>query len=207
MGAEAQEEGGGISFRVSDLKQYFFCPRVVYYHTCLPAVRPTTFKMKMGTEEGQAEQQREERRSLRVYGLRRGECFFDVSLSSARLGLRGRLDMAIRTDDNIDGALEAIPVDYKLTPGRTVAHFALQVAAYGMLLEEAWSVPVHRGFLYLIPSRRAREIEITQTVRAQVVNAVEAMKQIAIREMMPPPPRQRGKCAICEFRRFCNDVV
>ena len=197
----------GLSFRVSDLKQYFFCPRVVYYHTCLPDVRPTTFKMQVGREEGLAERRREERRSLRAYGLHTGECVFDLSLSSPRLGLHGRLDMAIRTADNALGALEAIPVDYKLTPGRTVAHFILQVVAYGMLLEEAWQIPVHRGFLYLIPSRRAREIELTQALRDQVSAAVEAMTRIAVRELMPEPPRRKEKCRICEFRRFCNDVV
>lgn len=205
MGAEGQ--GEGITFRVSDLKQYFFCPRVVYYHQCLPKVRPTTFKMQMGTEEGRAEHAREERRSLRAYGLKRGERFFDVALYSEQLGLRGRLDMAIRTDENAEGMWEAIPVDYKLTPGRIVTHFALQVVAYGMLLEEAWGIPSRRGFLYLIPSRRARLIAITPDQRERVRQAAKAMRDIALYERMPPPPKKRGKCAICEFRRFCNDVV
>jgi len=196
----------GLSFRVSDLKQYFFCPRVVYYHTCLPDVRPTTFKMQVGREEGLAERHREERRSLRAYGLRTGECVFDLNLSSPNLHLHGRLDMAIRTGDNALGAMEAIPVDYKFTPGRTVTHFILQVVAYGMLLEEAWKIPVHRGFLYLIPSRRAREVELTQALRDQVNAAVESMIRIAVRELMPEPPRRKEKCRLCEFRRFCNDV-
>lgn len=195
-----------VSFRVSDLKQYFFCPRIVYYHYCLPGVRPVTFKMQTGREEGRAEHAREERRSLKAYRLRRGERFFDLLLSSTRLGLHGKLDLAIKTDDNKDTTLEAIPVDYKLTPGRVVTHFVLQVVAYGMLLEEAWGIPVQRGFLYLIPARRAREIAITSPLREQVRQAVQAMKGIVVREAMPPPPRQRGKCRMCEFRRFCNDV-
>jgi CRISPR-associated exonuclease Cas4 len=203
---EGEPQGGRLTFRVSDLKQYFYCPRIVYYHSCLPGVRPTTFKMRNGAEQGLAERQREERRSLKRYGLRRGECFFDLALVSARIGLRGRLDMAIRTDDNTEGIVEAIAVDYKATPGRTVAHFALQVVAYGMLLEELWGVPARRGFLYLIPARRARQVPITAESRARIVAAVEDMADIALRERMPAAPRQRAKCAICEFRRFCNDV-
>ena len=35
-------------FRVVDLKQYVYCPRIVYYHHCLPQVRPVTFKMEAG---------------------------------------------------------------------------------------------------------------------------------------------------------------
>lgn len=130
-----------------------------------------------------------------------------VGLHSERLRLRGRLDMAIRTDDNEAGLPEAIPVDYKLTPGRVVEHFLMQVAAYGMLLEEAWGLPVRRGFLYLIPARRARLLDITEARRDAVRRAVDTMVEIALYERMPPPPRTRGKCAICEFRRFCNDVV
>lgn len=203
---QADSELAQVSFRVSELKQYFFCPRLVYYHYCLPDVRPVTFKMRAGREQGAAEQAREERRSLKVYGLRWGERFFDLPLFSPRLGLHGRLDLAIKTDDNKQGNLEGIPVDYKLTPGRTVTHFILQIVAYGMLLEETWNIPVGRGFLYLIPARRAREVLITAALREQVQRAVEAMRHIVIREAMPSPPRQRGKCITCEFRRFCNDV-
>jgi CRISPR-associated exonuclease Cas4 len=204
--SEAEERVDAISFRVSDLKQYFFCPRLVYYHYCLPTIRPTTVKMQAGREEGENEQLREERRSLKAYGLRQGERFFDLLLASPRLGLHGRLDLAIKTDDNPHRTVEAIPVDYKLTPGRIVTHFALQVVAYGMLLEETWNIPVQRGFLYLIPARKAREIPVTAELRHQVQAAVEAMRHIATREAMPPPPRQKGKCRVCEFRRFCNDV-
>lgn len=204
---EAESSGGGsLTFRVSDLKQYFFCPRVVYYHLCLPQLRPTTFKMRQGADEGRAERGREERRSLRAYGLHRGECAFDLTLESPRLGLRGRLDLAIRTDDNPAGLLEAIPVDYKMTAGRTLDHFLLQVVAYGMLLEEAWGIPARRGFLYLIPTRRARPVALSAEARKRVTAAVSAMSAIALREQMPPAPAGRGRCQACEYRRFCNDV-
>ncbi|MGQ9494560.1 MAG: CRISPR-associated protein Cas4 [Anaerolineae bacterium] len=203
---EAEQELEAISFRVSDLKQYFFCPRIVYYHYCLPLIRPITLKMQAGREEGENEQLREERRSLKTYHLRQGERSFDLLLSSPQLGLHGRLDLAIKTDDNPNRMMEAIPVDYKLTPGRIVTHFVLQIVAYGMLLEETWNIPVRRGFLYLIPARKAREITITDELRHQVQVALEAMRHIVAHEAMPPPPRRRGKCRVCEFRRFCNDV-
>jgi len=57
-------------FRVTDLKQWVYCPRVLYYAMCLPKIRPTTYKMKAGIEAGQSEEGREERRSLRPYGLK-----------------------------------------------------------------------------------------------------------------------------------------
>jgi CRISPR-associated exonuclease Cas4 len=193
-------------FRVSDLKQYAYCPRIVYFQACLPDVRPTTFKMAAGTVAGLAERNREERRSLRRYGLTRGAVQFDVPVTSARLGLRGRVDMAIQTDDNTSGAPEAIPVDYKLTPGALPHHYKLQLAAYGMLLEEAMSIPARRGFLYRIPIRRATEIPLSDELRREVEQVVRAMSDIVDAEAMPAATRQREKCRNCEFRRFCNDV-
>lgn len=187
--------------RVTDLKQWVYCPRVFYYHACLPDVRPVTYKMQAGTEAGRSEEGREERRSLRVYGLTEGEREFNAPVRSATLGLRGEVDMVITT-----GAGEIIPVDYKLSriPG---PHFQLQVTAYGVLLEEMRGAVVRRGFLYSIPERRANEVKIDQRARQKLRAALEAMQRIVEREEMPPPTDNLRKCVACEFRRFCNDVL
>lgn len=194
-------------FRVVDLKQYIYCPRIVYYHHCLPQVRPITYKMEAGLAAQDEEEVRAARRSLRAYGLRRGECLSNVLLESERLGLRGQVDLVIKTDDNPVGEVELIPVDYKLSRGKLGSHFKLQLAAYGLLLEEAYDLPAKRGFLYAIPTRRATEVTFTRALRSQLSRALAEMQDIVVREAMPPPVRQRSKCEVCEFRRFCNDVV
>ena len=188
--------------RVSDLKQWAYCPRVFYYQMCLPDVRPTTYKMRAGVEAGRSESGREERRSLRAYGIAEGTREYDVPLKSARLGLRGEVDMII----TVVSTGEVIPVDYKLAkiPG---PHFQLQVAVYGMLIEEMRGISIQRGFLYEIPLRRAEEIKFDARLRKQAERAVMAMRAITEHETMPEPAKRRSKCITCEFRRFCNDVV
>jgi len=187
--------------RVTDLKQWAYCPRVFYFQHCLPDVRPTTFKMRAGVEAGRSEVGREERRSLRAYGIAAGEREFDVAVKSARLGLRGEVDMVIVAPDG-----EVMPVDYKLA--RIAGpHFQLQVAVYGILLEETRGATVRRGFVYSIPLRRAEEVKVDQRLRTRALQAVEAMQRVIVRETMPAPAKNRGKCVACEFRRFCNDVV
>src|SRR5581483_2325928 len=79
--------------RVTDLKQFVYCPRIFFYQMCLPRVRPITFKMRAGVEAGRSEVGREERRSLRAYGIPAGQREFDVPLRSKRLGVRGKIDM------------------------------------------------------------------------------------------------------------------
>ena len=85
-------------------------------------------------------------------------------------------------------------------------HFKLQLVAYGLLLEEAYGLPVKRGFLYAIPTRRATEVVFSPALRAQLSRALQEMTEVVARGFMPAPVRQRAKCQVCEFRRFCNDV-
>jgi len=187
-------------FRVTDLKQWVYCPRILYYQLCLPDVRPVTYKMEHGVEAGQAEEGREERRSLRSYGLSEGEREFNVPLVSERLGLRGEADLVITT------AEEVIPVDYKFS-AIDGPHFKMQLAAYGLLLEETRGARVRQGFLYLIPERRAERVPIDERLRAKTLAALEAMRRMLDTEKMPAPTPQLRKCVACEFRRFCNDVL
>ena len=69
-------------FEVTDLKQYTVCPRIVYYRYCLPRVRPITGLMEEGTLRHEEEDTREERRSLRNYGLHEGERTAHLALRS-----------------------------------------------------------------------------------------------------------------------------
>jgi CRISPR-associated exonuclease Cas4 len=191
-------------FRVTDLKQYLYCPRIVYYAYCLPRVRPVTHKMQAGIEAQESEENREQRRSLRAYGLARGERHFDIWLESPRLGLRGRLDMAIHVPEP-EG--EVVPVEYKNSTRKPGHHWIMQLTAYGEMLAERFQLPVRRGFFYFIPKRRAQEIRFTPKRRAKLEKTFKAMQDMVQREAMPPPPKSRRRCVTCEFRRFCNDVL
>jgi CRISPR-associated exonuclease Cas4 len=186
-------------FTVTDLKQYMYCPRILFYQTCLPDVRPVTYKMQDGVQAHADERQRASRRSSRWYGLPDGERRFDVWVQSSTLGLSGQIDEVVQTPSEI------IPVDYKMAQ-RIGQHYKIQLAAYAMMLEEAYQTQVRRGIIYLIPTRKANEVPISRTLRQQVQSTVETMRAIAEHETMPDPTEWRQRCTDCEFRRFCNDV-
>ncbi len=106
---------------VTDLKQYTYCPRIVFYRYCLPRVRPITYTMQEGIRSHEEEELREDRRSLRNYGLAEGERAFHLSLQSSRLGLTGRVDLAIATPSRTATNAEAVVVEYKLTEQMGIA--------------------------------------------------------------------------------------
>ena len=192
---------------VTDLKQYTCCPRIVFYRYCLPRIRPITYTMEEGIRCHEEEETREERRSLRNYGLTSGERIYRLPLQSRKLGLTGRVDLAIATPSREAPGAKAIVVEYKLSEQKAGSHFMLQLAAYALLIEEAWGLPVDQGFLYSIPLRKAEPVAITQHLRRKVIQTVAQIRQIVESEIMPSPPSSLRRCVTCEFRRFCNDVI
>jgi CRISPR-associated exonuclease Cas4 len=193
-----------LLFQVSELKQWEYCPRVFYFIRCLPRIRPTTYLMEEGTRAGEDTAGLEERRSLRAYGLQSGTREFNVRVESAVLGLRGILDMIIWQGEG--KARTAMPVDFKLSD-KVGSHFALQVAAYALLVEEVFDVRVPQGYLYLIPKRSAEVVALNNRILNKTRKTIEKMHEVVNREFMPAPTAQIRKCIGCEFRRFCNDVV
>ncbi|MXY93080.1 MAG: CRISPR-associated protein Cas4 [Caldilineaceae bacterium SB0670_bin_27] len=192
--------------KVTDLKQFAYCPRIPYYHYCLPEVRPTTHKMDAGIRAQDRAEERERRRSLRAYGLTEGERRFNVSITSGQLGVSGQIDLVIK--HSVNGEDRLVPVDYKLSRRNPGRHFKLQLACYALLLEEVWDLPVEDGFLYLIPARRAVRVPITTRLRNDVRRQLAEIRALVLAERMPlVPPKQRSRCVDCEFRRFCNDVL
>lgn len=192
-------------FQVTSLKQYEYCPRVVFYMYCLPLPCPVTYKMEASTQAHEEAIPKERRRTLGAYGLTTGERHFNVSLTSETLGLSGLIDLVIVTEEQ--GPRRAIPVDYKLTTRQAGPHFKLQLTAYALLLEENWHLPVQEGFLYSLMTRQTERIAITLPLRKRLQQQIQAIRNMIDTEQMPPPISQRGRCINCEFRRFCNDVL
>ena len=189
-----------IELKVSDIKQYFYCPRVVYFYYVLPVKVKTTFKMDYGGEQHVRWEELEKRRTFRKYGLEKGERFFGSFLKSSRIGLVGKADLIIKTGGKY------VPVEFKYTSGTVGTGHKYQLAAYGLLLEDVYKTTVRSGFIYLIISKKVEEIFFTQDVRAQVKKVLGKIRNMIKNERMPEPNRIRSRCKDCEYLNFCNDV-
>jgi CRISPR-associated exonuclease Cas4 len=195
----ASETADNDALPISLLKQYSYCPRVVYYEICTPKVRPVTYKMLAGNHAHEHERSRAARRSLFAYQVPEGERRFDVRILSATLSLSGLIDEIVITPD------EAMVVDYKMSDWTGDNHL-IQIGAYSLLAEEAFNLPVNRGFVYLMKARRFEEVAIDGLLRNSVMETLQNIRRIRDYEYMPPPVEAKNKCTSCEFRRFCNDV-
>jgi CRISPR-associated exonuclease Cas4 len=192
---------------VTDLKQYSCCPRLIYYRYCLPSIRPLTLAMRIGTEAHYQEQDRELRRGLSIYGLSQGERLFHYPLASARLRLKGRVDLLIVTPSRTAPNREAVVVEYKHTEQQAGPHLKIQLAAYALLVQEELHIPVRKAMLYSLALRRAETIALTPALLRRVELLLLEIRRLLAYERMPAATPQQRRCPLCEFRRFCNDVV
>ncbi|MFQ5904232.1 MAG: CRISPR-associated protein Cas4, partial [Candidatus Binatia bacterium] len=135
--------------RANDIKQYFYCPRIVFYQYSMPVEKKPTWKMERGKIEEEETDRLEKRRKLTAYRLAEGKRQFHVWLSSERLGLTGKLDLVIDSSEGF------FPVDFKFTSGRPHKNHIFQLCGYALLLEDRYRRQVNRGFVYLIPKNDA----------------------------------------------------
>ena len=185
---------------VTDLKQWAYCPRVVYYHWVLGGVARPTFKMQEAKAAQDLIERLELRRGLREYGFEGARRVFEQWFSERELGLTGKLDLLL-----VAGT-EVAPVDFKLTAGDVGENHRMQLTAYAMLAGSATRLPSTRAFLYRIPDDSVFVIDVTEAMRERVRRSVREIRQMAAEQMMPQATEVRQRCVECEYANYCGDV-
>lgn len=186
--------------RVTDLKQYHYCPRVVFYQYVLPVDRAVTYKMEKGKVLQEELEVLEARRKLKRYGLEDGKRIFEPSVYSAQLGLSGKLDLLIETSSGL------YPVDFKFTRGRPYKNHLYQLGGYALILEDTRGVNVEKGFVYLIPQKDAEVFDLSGKLKEECKRTLRDIRTMITEERFPDPPTQRAKCADCEYQNYCRDI-
>jgi CRISPR/Cas system-associated exonuclease Cas4 (RecB family) len=123
----------------------------------------------------------------------------NVTLSSCRLGLTGRVDRLIREG----GAL--IPEEWKSARVLRTHHRA-QLGGYFLLVEEELRVRPPHGFVVLGDGTRHR-VENTEELRAWVLEMAARIcaARAEVTRPIPESPRP-GQCRPCGMRRHCSQA-
>lgn len=192
------------NINISDIKQYLYCPRKIFFSHVCPVPRKNTYKMEHGRAGHLELDKLEKRRTLKRYSLAAGQRVFHTWLQSDRLGLQGKLDMHIVVKGR--HFTEYLPVEFKFTGYRAALDHKYQVVGYAMLLEDHYRTTVRDGLLYLVPRQEIIPVAITPDARAFVLQTRDKIWRIIAGEQMPGRQRNSRKCCDCECRRFCGDI-
>lgn len=185
---------------MTELRQWTYCPRVVFYHLTMPGAGRSTYKMQEGLRAQELVEGLEVRRTLREYGLTDAERQFGVWLSDEEFGLSGRLDLLLK------GAESAAVVEFKLTSGDVEENHRMQLAGYAVLVERRLGLPVPVTFVYRISDNRVFPVPIDAGMREQVAASVKAIREMREREELPEATSVRARCVECEYANYCGDI-
>lgn len=188
---------------VSDVKQYLYCPRIIYFDHVLHVPKPFDQKLETGKEKHDSITAKEKRRKGALFydpELDQAEKMFRVALESNNLGLRGILDYLVKTKQ------EFIPVDYKFGfshNGCIHLNHKYQLVAYAILVEENFKTIVRRGFIHYSRDRVNAQIDLSDEIRRRTLKMIREIGQIIEEEIEPVSTKNPGRCIDCEYSRYC----
>jgi CRISPR-associated exonuclease Cas4 len=193
-------ESALLPLRVHDLKQWDYCPRIVFYNYVMPVEKKSTFKMRHGRTAEDAIDRLEKRRKLTEFALAEGKRIFHFWCSSEKLGLSGRLDLVIDSPEGL------FPVDFKMSEQRVHRNHITQLCGYALLLEERFNRSIECGFIFLVPREEIVPIDLTAERKLAALEMLTQMRQSIDLQLTPAPTAVRSRCDECEYRNYCGDV-
>ncbi len=185
----------------SEVLEYLYCARFTYFLNVMKIAQyeEKRYKVQLGREvhKRRLEQNRDYLR--KKIPIERKET--EVYLASPQLRVRGIVDEVLWLKDG-----NMAPMDYKFTPYREYAFrtHRVQIALYGMLVEETYGRPVKSGYIaYIRGGSKTHEIPLTGKLKNRAVRIVDEIFNIIEAEKMPKGTQQRVRCADCCYKNIC----
>ena len=188
---------------VTWIKQYHFCPRIVYFLGVLGYDERVTESMIEGREAHEVEDRRGTRRKT-LGGGRRERVkarWSKLHVASERLGIEGVVDEVVETEQG----LAVVEVKWAKAPEKPPPGHIYQAAAYAMLAEEVIGRPVRRAVIRYALDGKSFDLPVTDAVRRHVLWTVSKIRSIVEGEKLPRAKPSR-KCRSCGFARICGEA-
>lgn len=184
----------------SDLTQYYYCKRKVYFLKVAGVQAPTRRKMEVGKEEHSSESKRMlERNDL--FGIPREEVKEVTKrrfLSSEKLRVKGIVDVLLGLKD---GSYVPVEIKYTDDPGANLSR-KKQLFAYMLLCEEALKSKCDFGVLYFSVQNTSIRLTASEGDKESVKADLKAIWEMFSTESLPRKA-PAWKCTYCEVKRYC----
>ncbi len=203
--SDIEGDSSGFSITASDILEYLFCPRFIYFENYLdiPQHEERRFKVQKGRTIHEDIMRVNPQYLRKKFGcLERRK---SVYLSSTIRGIRGIIDEILFLDDGT-----AAPLDYKYAEYKdiTFKNHKYQLTFYGQLIIEHFQVPVNRGFIVYTRSRnKLIEVSITERMYSELDNIISSLLNIIQKGVYPRPTKYKAGCPDCCYRNICEKAI
>lgn len=191
----------GTIIRISDVLEYLFCPRFIYFMYCLdiPQHEEKRFKVQKGREV-------HETRKLtnRDYVRRKLNCIrkeSDVFIASKQNHIKGIVDEILFLEDGT-----AAPLEYKFAEfkDKVFKTYKFQLVLHALMIRENYNIEVNRAYLCFTRSNSlVKEIGISASDFKKAEKIIEEILDIVQKGLYPKTSRSSSKCVDCCYRNIC----
>ena len=190
-----------VFITVSDVMEYLFCPRFIYFMHCLgiPQHEEKRYKVLKGRELHDARE-----KVNRNYIRKKLQCVrkdVAVYLVSRKFCLKGEVDEVLFLEDGT-----AAPLDYKFAEFKDKVYrtHKYQSALYGLMIADNYGVEVNRGFVcYTRSNHLVKEVKLSDKDFERAIALVNEVLEIIQKGFYPEATKNKVRCVDCTYRNIC----
>ncbi|MGB7533624.1 MAG: CRISPR-associated protein Cas4 [Halobacteriota archaeon] len=190
-----------VFITVSDVMEYLFCPRFIYFMYCLgiPQHEEKRYKVLKGRALHEARE-----KMNKSYIRKKLQCVrkdVAVYLVSKRNHLKGEVDEVLFLNDGT-----AAPLDYKFAEfkDRVFKTHRYQSALYGLMIADNYGVEVNRGFVcYTRSNHLVKGVKLSEKDFERAIALVNEVLEVIQKGFYPEATKYKARCVDCTYRNIC----
>lgn len=191
----------GISITPSEVIEYLYCPRFIYFMSYLkiPQHEKNRFKVIMGREAHRTKASINKKYLRKSIGVK--EKLLEQKLYSDKYKIHGIVDEVLFLDDGTAASLDYKFAKYK---DRTFSTHKYQAVMYSMLIEDNYDISVERAFIVYVRSKSLlKQINIDKKMYKEIQVIADEIISIIERGYYPKRTRYKRRCPDCTYRNIC----
>jgi CRISPR-associated exonuclease Cas4 len=181
------------------IRQYMFCPRIVYFNL-FTNIKPVYPKhVKLGIDYHFLQQKLLSHRKFKKLHINYRDIIIEKYLEDEVLDIDGKVDMAFICDDEI------VPVEFKFIDKKPSISHKLQLVGYSVLLEKHYNLPVKNSFIIYGNNVKFYKVIIDEKLKTDFFVILNRIKDIENSGVFPNSSASEKQCSQCEYLNFCDD--
>jgi len=192
---------GDTIITISDVLEYLFCPRFIYFMHCLaiPQHEESRFKVIKGREVHDEKRITNTEYLRKKLGVVRKE--INVFIASKNHNIKGIVDEVLFLEDGTAAPFEYKYAEFKDTIFQT---YKFQLVLHAMMIKENYKIDVKKGFICFTRSNNhIEEIIFTEKDYKKGLEIIEEILGIINKGFYPGKSKYKNKCIDCCYSNIC----
>jgi CRISPR-associated exonuclease Cas4 len=198
---EKKESESSTIITISDVLEYLFCPRFIYFMYCLdiPQYEEKRYKVVKGRDvHKQRQMTNKEYVRKKLSCIRKESEVYVVSKSNH---IKGIVDEILFLENGTAAPLEYKFAEYK---DKVFSTYKYQLVLQALLIKENYDIEVQKSYIcYTRSNNMIKELAIKPSDFKKANDIITDIIEIVDKGKYPPATKSKNKCIDCCYRNIC----